>query len=68
MIMLEEQEIPELAAVLFAGVLEMEGSFHTAVALEDLTAVTNYARWEIKFCFSDSDVRIRKKNQVHSTN
>lgn len=42
--MLEEEEIPTLASVLFAGVLQLEEAFHMAVALEDLTAVTNYAR------------------------
>ncbi|KAB7503111.1 Transportin-3 [Armadillidium nasatum] len=44
MIMLEEEQIPALASVLFAGVLQLEEAFHMAVALEDLTAVTNYAR------------------------
>ena len=45
MIMLEEEQIPPLATVLFAGVLQLEEPFHLSVAQEDLTAVTNYARY-----------------------
>ena len=44
MIMLETERIPELTTVLFAGVLQLEPAYHMAVAVEDLTAVTNYAR------------------------
>ncbi|XP_018007436.1 transportin-3 [Hyalella azteca] len=44
MIMLEEVQIPALSQVLFASVLQLEEAFHIAVALEDLAAVTNYAR------------------------
>ena len=46
MIMLEEVQLPELSSVLFASVLQLEDAFHMAVALEDLAAVTNYARWQ----------------------
>ncbi|KAF2343882.1 hypothetical protein FHG87_025362, partial [Trinorchestia longiramus] len=44
MIMLEEVQIPPLSQMLFASVLQLEEAFHVAVALEDLAAVTNYAR------------------------
>lgn len=44
MIMLEAERITPLAEVLFAGILQMGESYHMAVALEDLNAVTNYAR------------------------
>uniref|UniRef100_A0A2P2I2C8 Transportin-3-like n=1 Tax=Hirondellea gigas TaxID=1518452 RepID=A0A2P2I2C8_9CRUS len=44
MIMLEEVQLPQLSSVLFASVLQLEEPFHMAVALEDLMAVTNYAR------------------------
>ncbi|CAL4145327.1 unnamed protein product, partial [Meganyctiphanes norvegica] len=44
MIMLEAERITPLAEVLFAGILQMGEPYHMAVALEDLNAVTNYAR------------------------
>ena len=44
MIMLEAERIPPLAEMLFAGVLQLGEAYHMAVALEDLNAITNYAR------------------------
>ncbi|KAK3863762.1 hypothetical protein Pcinc_030497 [Petrolisthes cinctipes] len=44
MIMLEAERIPTLAEVLFAGVLQLGDAYHMAVALEDINAITNYAR------------------------
>lgn len=44
MIMLEAERIPTLAEVLFAGVLQLGDPYHMAVALEDINAITNYAR------------------------
>ncbi|XP_042872590.1 transportin-3-like isoform X2 [Penaeus japonicus] len=44
MIMLEAERIQPLAEVLFAGVLQLGEPYHLAVALEDLNAITNYAR------------------------
>lgn len=45
MIMLEAERIQPLAEVLFAGVLQLGEPYHMAVAMEDINAVTNYARW-----------------------
>ncbi|XP_064103483.1 transportin-3-like isoform X1 [Macrobrachium nipponense] len=44
MIMLEAERIQPLAEMLFAGVLQLGEPYHMAVALEDLNAITNYAR------------------------
>lgn len=44
MIMLEAERIQPLAETLFAGVLQMGNAYHLAVALEDINAITNYAR------------------------
>ncbi|XP_071517144.1 transportin-3 [Panulirus ornatus] len=44
MIMLEAERIQPLAEVLFAGVLQLGEPYHIAVAMEDINAVTNYAR------------------------
>lgn len=51
MIMLEAERIQPLAETLFAGVLQMGNAYHMAVALEDINAITNYARYECSiFC------------------
>ncbi|KAK8723733.1 hypothetical protein OTU49_011517 [Cherax quadricarinatus] len=44
MIMLEAERIQPLAEVLFAGVLQLGEPYHMAVAMEDINAITNYAR------------------------
>lgn len=44
LIMLADVEIPTLSEYLITYILRMEEPFHMAVAMEDLSAVSNYAR------------------------